>query len=374
MLLAPDKFKGTLTAVEVAAAVSAGIASVDASVRLVTVPVADGGDGTVAAAVAAGFEQVTTEVTGPVGAPVTATWARRGDEAVVELAEASGIALLGDALDPMGATSRGTGELIAAALDAGCRRIVVGIGGSACTDGGLGLVQALGAKALSDNGSDASFGGAALRSVATLDLADLHPGLARAEIIVASDVDNPLLGERGAAAVYGPQKGASADQVRELDSGLAHWADVVAGATGADHRDDAGAGAAGGAGFGLIAVLGASTAPGAPMLFELTGFAAALAEADLVVTGEGKLDRQTLHGKAPAAVAAAARDAEVPVIAVCGTVDLPEREWRAAGIRDVYALLDQTTDPDEAMTRPAPLLRRIGAAIARDHLSQKGIR
>ena len=369
VLLAPDKFKGTLTAAEVAAHLATGLRSVMPDVVVDVVPVADGGDGTLAAAEAAGFTRVRVEATGPTGMPCASGWGRRGTEAVVELAEVSGLAQLpGGRPDPLGATSRGTGELIAAALDAGARRIVVGIGGSACTDGGAGLLQALGARVSTADGAPIQPGGAGLRQGRSLDLTGLHPALGDAEIVVACDVDNPLTGSRGAAAVYGPQKGAGPEDVELLDAALAHWADLVAEATGQDHRDDPGAGAAGGVGFGLVAVLGAATRPGAELVFELTGLPDALANTDLVVTGEGSLDAQTLHGKAPAAVAAAARDKGLPVVAVAGRVRLTTGELAAAGFDAAYALLDEASRPQEAFDAPGPLLERIGARIARDRL------
>ena len=370
VLLAPDKFKGTLTAAAVAEHVAAGLRSVVPDVDVCVVPVADGGDGTLAAAEAAGFEPVAVTATGPTGMGRASAFGRRGGEAVVELAEISGLSQLpGGRLEPLTATSRGTGELIAAALDTGCRRVVVGIGGSACTDGGAGMVTALGASLVDAQGDPVRPGGAALADVVELDLSGLHPALAEAELVVASDVDNPLTGPKGAAAVYGPQKGATPEQVEQLDGALAHWADLVAKATGTDHRDTPGAGAAGGVGFGLVAVLGATTRPGARLVFELTGLLDQLRDADLVVTGEGSLDPQTLHGKAPAAVATAARDAGVPAVAVAGRVTLTPGEVADAGLTAAYALVDEAGSEHEAMTRPGPLLERIGARIATEHLA-----
>lgn len=369
VLLAPDKFKGTLTAAEVAAHVAAGLRTVLPSVEVVTVPVADGGDGTLAAAEAAGFTLVPVRATGPTGMPVRTGYARRGDEAVVELADVSGLARLPEGrLAPLTATSRGTGEVIAAALDAGCRRVVVGLGGSACTDGGAGLLQALGARVSGRRGRALRDGGGSLADVVGLDLSGLHPGLARCELVVASDVDNPLTGREGAAAVYGPQKGAGPDDVEALDLGLSAWADVVARATGRDLRDRPGTGAAGGVGFALLAVLGATMRPGAALVAELTGLADAVSAAELVVTGEGSLDEQTLRGKAPAAVAALARDKGVPAVAVAGRVRLTPDQLAAAGLRAAYALVDEASTPQEAFDAPGPLLERIGARIATEHL------
>ena len=373
VLLAPDKFKGTLTAAEVARWVAAGIASVRPDVEIVSVPVADGGDGTLAVALEAGFARHAVTAGGPTGEPVDTAFGRRGSEAVIELAEISGLARLpGGVPAALTASSRGTGELLHAALDAGCTRLVLGIGGGACTDGGAGLVQALGARILDADGAEIGPGGAALTSARTLDLTGLHPGLGTADVVIACDVDNPLAGPRGAAAVYGPQKGASPDDVARLDVALGGWADLVATTTGADHRDDPGAGAAGGVGFGAIAVLGATLAPGVGLVLDLTGFHDALAGTDLVVTGEGSLDEQTLHGKAPAGVAAAARAAGIPVVAVAGRSLLTDRELRAVGIAAAYALSDETDDVEESFSRPGPLLERIGARIAIEHLPTTG--
>ncbi|WP_231635123.1 glycerate kinase [Luteipulveratus halotolerans] len=368
VLLAPDKFKGTLTAAQVADALAVGVRRAAPSATTVTVPVADGGDGTLAAVVAAGFERVPVTVSGPTGAPVESAYARRGDDAVVELADASGLSRLPDGRPaPMTASSAGTGELIAAALDAGCRRVVVGIGGSAGTDGGAGLLTALGARVLGRDGAPVRPGGGGLADVTDLDLSALHPRLGEIELVVASDVDNPLAGRHGAAQVYGPQKGASPDEVGELDAALNRWADVVARATGVDRRSQPGAGAAGGVGFGLVAVLGASVRPGTELIAEVTGLRAAIEAADLVVTGEGSLDAQSLRGKAPVAVARLAGAAGVRVVVAAGRLALPRAEVRAAGFAAAYALTDLAS-ADEAMARPAPLLETIGVQLMTDHL------
>jgi len=257
VLLATDKFKGSLTAAAVATAVSAGIRRVS-DARIVTVPVADGGDGTVDAAVAAGFARVPVVASGPTGVPVETACARRNDTAVVEMADVSGLARLpGGRREPLTATSRGLGEVVAAAVDAGCTDVVVGIGGSAGADGGAGMVRALGARLLDAQGAEIADGGAALAALATVDLADLGRRLSGVTVTVACDVDNLLLGGHGAAAVYGPQKGADPAQVDQLEAALTRWADCVAAATSEDQRHAAGGGAAGGVGFGMVAVLGA---------------------------------------------------------------------------------------------------------------------
>jgi glycerate 2-kinase len=290
----------------------------------------------------------------------------------VEMAEICGLARLPDAVPaPATATTRGVGEVIAAALDAGCREILLGVGGSASTDGGAGLVSALGARVLDAGGLQLDDGGLALADAASLDLSALHPAVGDAQVTVACDVDNPLTGPSGAAAVYGPQKGADPELVGQLDRGLSRWADVVAAATGSDHRDRPGAGAAGGLAFGAVALLGAELRTGAEVVQELTGLEAALAGVDLVVTGEGSLDDQTLRGKAPAGVAAAARRAGVEVVAVAGQCLLDDRALAAAGIGSVHALLDEESHPGEAFEKPGPLLERIGARIAREELSRR---
>lgn len=369
VLLAPDKFKGSLTAAQVAAAVGAGITAVRPDAVLDVVPVADGGDGTVAAALAAGYHEVLVQALGPTGVSVGTCYARSGDRAVVELADVSGLVRLPRGrLAPVEASSRGAGEVVAAAIDAGCRSVVLGVGGSACTDGGAGFVRALGARVLDADGRELGEGGGSLAGVARLDLSGLR--LDGARITVACDVDNPLTGDSGAAAVYGPQKGATPEQVGLLDAGLGRWADVVAETTGKDHRDVAGAGAAGGVGFAAIALLGAELRPGIELVLELAGFHERLAHADLVVTGEGALDTQTLHGKAPAGVAAAAGASGVPVVAVCGRNTLSSAVLKDAGIEASYSLLDLEPDLDRCLAHGAELLRVLGAQIATAHLGR----
>lgn len=374
VLIAADKFKGSLTAAEVAASVTAGIRRVsDPDVR--AVPVADGGDGTVAAAIEAGFAAVPVTAPGPTGEPVETVYARRGETAVIEMADVSGLVRLpGGRLDPLHATSRGLGEVIGAAIDAGCHDIVVGIGGSASTDGGAGMVQALGLRLTDDRGSELGGGGVGLSALAAVDLSGLMRRIEGVRFTFACDVDNPLTGPRGAAAVYGPQKGATPADVTVLDAALAHWADAVAAETGRDERDTPGAGAAGGVGFAAVALLDATLRPGIDLVLELVGFPealTALGPGDLVITGEGSLDEQTLHGKAPAGVAAAARERGIPVVAVCGRTTLTSEQLERAGISAAYALVDLEPDVSRCMTQPEPLLERLGERIARDHLTTR---
>jgi glycerate 2-kinase len=258
--------------------------------------------------------------------------------------------------------------VVLAAVDAGCRRVVLGVGGSAGTDGGAGLVEALGARLLDDAGEPVPRGGAGLARLHRLDLTELHPALGSVEVVVACDVDNPLVGPHGAAAVYGPQKGASPEDVATLDTALRHWARVVAEATGRDCAAVQGAGAAGGVAFGALAVLGATLRTGIDLVLDLIGFADRLRGCALVVTGEGSLDAQTLRGKAPAGVAAAADAAGIPVVAVAGRCLLEPADLRAAGIRRAYSLAELEPDPARSIAEAGRLLERLAARIAAEWL------
>ncbi|MFF3004774.1 glycerate kinase [Kitasatospora sp. NPDC057940] len=370
VVVAPDKFKGTLEGAEVAARIAAGVRRAAPGVEVRELPVADGGEGTLAAALAAGFTRVPAKVAGPTGLPVDAALAVRGDTAVVELAQSSGLARLpGGRTAPLAAGSYGVGQLIGRAVALGAKRIVLGLGGSACTDGGAGMVQALGARLRDAEGAELPPGGAALRRLDRIEPGPLADVLAGVEIVVACDVDNPLLGPRGATAVYGPQKGADGDDLVILEEGLTRFADQVALATGRDVRDAPGAGAAGGVGFAALALLGATMRPGIELLLELLGFDEAVRGARLVVTGEGCLDAQTLHGKAPAGVASAAARAGVRVAAVAGRLELSEPEWRAAGFAAAIALTDLAEQPGDSMTKAGELAEVAGERLAGELLS-----
>lgn len=375
VVIAPDKFKGTLSASEVAAHVAAGLRAAGPSdVELVTLPVADGGDGTVDAAVAAGYRRVEMGVRGPVGKPANAAFALLDGTAVIEAAQAVGLSLLrqetGGELAPLTATTRGVGELIAAAVRMGAKKVVLGLGGTATTDGGAGLIQALGARLTDAFGMELPPGGAALADLAKLDLRRLRD-LSGVEFLLASDVDNPLLGPTGAAAVYGPQKGASPADVEVLEAGLARWADVAESATGKSARSLPGAGAAGGIGFAAQLFLGARMQPGIELLLEMVSFWENLDGARLVITGEGSLDTQTLHGKAPVGVARAAHahDPSLPVVAVAGVCTLSPTELREAGFAAAYALTDIEPDVAACRSDPGPLLEQLAARIAADWLN-----
>lgn len=323
IVAAPNAFKGSLTAPAAAAAIARGCARFDPACEADQIPLADGGDGTAACFVAAsGGELVPVTVHGPLGDNVEAALAILADgrTAVVEMAAASGLAMLPvERRNPWLTSSRGTGELIAAALRRGRRRIIVGIGGSATVDGGTGILTALGVRFLDAAGNDVPVGGQGLAAIRQIDRSHLLPELQDAELIVASDVTNPLCGPNGAAVVFGPQKGATAEQVQALDLGLTNLA-AVAAASGLSIADLPGAGAAGGAGAALAGILGASLVPGAQLLMEQCGFAARLRRADLVITGEGRIDATTAAGKVPVAVCRAAAAAGVPVLVIGGEV------------------------------------------------------
>ncbi|WP_371655510.1 MULTISPECIES: glycerate kinase [unclassified Streptomyces] len=373
VLVAADKFKGSLTAVQVAERVTAGLRRVVPGLAVETLPVADGGDGTVAAAIAAGFARREARVTGPLGTPVTAAFAVRDGVAVVEMAEASGLQHLPDGVfAPLTATTYGSGELLLAALDAGARTIVFGVGGSATTDGGAGMLSALGARFLDAAGEPVAPGGGPLATLATADFSGLDPRFASVDLVLASDVDNPLTGPKGAPAVYGPQKGATPEDVATLDAALGHFAEVLEASVGARAAEAAlapGAGAAGGIGYGALVALGATFRPGIEVMLDVLGFAPALARATLVITGEGSLDEQTLHGKAPAGVAAAARAAGIEVVAVCGRLALLPEALGTAGIRRAYPLTALEPDPARCMAEAGPLLERVAEQIAKDFLA-----
>ena len=365
VIVALDKFKGSVSAREAADAVAAGLLSASPGLEVTRLPVADGGDGTLAAAVWAGYELVPVVAQGPTGEPVETAFAVLAGTAVVELADVTGLRRLAGPLAPLTASTYGVGQVMAAALDAGAATIVLGIGGSASTDGGAGMLQALGLRLTGEDGAEVGRGGAALAGLASVDMTGLDPRLADGgTILVASDVENPLLGPSGAAAVFGPQKGAGPADVVQLDLALARWAAVTRSATGRDLAGAAGAGAAGGTGIGALASLGARLVPGVELVLDLIGFDAALVGADLVITGEGCLDAQSLGGKTPVGVARAAARRGVPVVAVAGRLELTAAQIAAAGFAAAYSLSDLEPDPAQSMANAAELLTRIGQRLA----------
>jgi glycerate kinase len=366
IVVAPDSFKESLGAAEAAAAIRDGLAEVWPGAQYLLKPMADGGEGTVEAVLAAtAARRMRASVRGPLGEPVDADWAWEPGSATatLEIAAASGLMRLpGGRRDAARASSHGTGELIRAALDAGARRIVLGLGGSACNDGGAGLLQALGARLLDADGRELEPGGLALARLARLDLAGLDPRCAQVRFDVASDVSSPLCGPEGASAVFGPQKGADPAQVRQLDAALARLADVHAALAGRDLRDVPGAGAAGGAGWAMLAVLGAVIQPGVAMIAALNDLPGAVAGADWVFTGEGRMDAQTLRGKVPFGVAQVATRAGVPVVALAGSLGEGYQALYAHGIAAAFSLVPGPMALTVAMGEAATLLR----ARARD--------
>jgi glycerate kinase len=360
IVIAPDSFKGSLTADRVASAIATGIARVLPQAELLLRPVADGGEGTVAAALRAGYRPQTVRVSGPDGRPVQATIAVGAGTAVVELATAAGLGLAAPA--PMTATTHGVGELVAAALDQGVQRIVLGIGGSATTDGGAGMLQALGVRLLDAEGDDVPPGGGGLALLDRVDTSGLDARLAGIELVVASDVDNPLIGPSGAAHVFGPQKGASREEVDRLDAALTRYAAVLRRDLGVAVADVPGAGGAGGTAAGALAV-GARLTSGAALVCDLVGLSEVLTGADLAITGEGALDAQTLHGKAPAEVARRARAAGVPCLALAGVVRLSDDEIAAGGFAGGHAMTEVEPDVDRCLTEPEPVLADLAARV-----------
>ena len=385
IVIAPDKFKGSLSAPDVARHLEEGLHAGSriaglGPLEVLRIPVADGGEGTLDAAVGSGFTRRSAVVSGPTGRPLTAEFAVRGREAVIEMAAASGLAVLPGATGQNGAggtgspdsatakaaTSLGTGELIRAALDAGCRQIILGVGGSANTDGGAGVLQGLGAILFDADGKELPPGGAALADLASIDFSGFDSRLDDARFILASDVDNPLLGPEGAAAIFGPQKGATPADVRALDGALANFVQVLAdeiGPRALKAADAPGAGAAGGVGYAAIAVLAATRRPGIDVVLEFTELADRLAGADLVITGEGSLDEQSLLGKTPMGVARAAALAGVPVMAVCGRTTLTPEQQKESGFRQVYPLTALEAKVDICITEAASLLEQLGTNI-----------
>lgn len=369
IVIAPDSFKGSLTAAEAASAISRGVRQVFPDAALVEAPMADGGEGTLAALVqSTGGRVVTRTVLGPLSAPVEAAFGMLGDEetAVIEMAAASGLLLVPTAeRNPTTTTTYGTGELIRAALDVGARRILVAIGGSATNDGGAGMIQALGGRLLRADGTLIGPGGAALLELDRIDLSDLDPRLAEVELLVACDVDNPLTGPNGAAAIYGPQKGATPDMVELLDRALAHLGDLMERDLGVDVRQRPGAGAAGGLGAGLMGFLGAELRPGIEVVMDAVRFDLMVEGATLVITGEGRTDGQTMAGKVPLGVARRAAQHGVPVIVISGAVT-PDADGLLE--QNIAALLSITDGPlslEEAMARAGELLERAAARALR---------
>ena len=355
IVVAPQTFKGSISAVEVAGAMAEGVRRVIQDAELVLVPVADGGDGTLETLVEySGGELRTSRVTGPLGDVISAQWGAMGDgnTAIIEMARTSGLALVPvEKRNPLLTTTYGLGETIRHALDAGFRRFIIGIGGSATNDAGAGMAQALGVRLLDGRGGELPFGGAAVARLEQVDTAGLDRRVREAQFLVACDVNNPLTGPEGASAVYGPQKGATADMVTELDAALSHFAEIINQQLGADVDRMPGAGAAGGLGAGLIAFLDSELKTGVDIVLDVVGLDKHLEGADLVITGEGCLDRQTLYNKAPIGVAARAKVRGIPVVAISGSLDEGYTGVHDGGIDAVAAITSAPMTLEEASER-----------------------
>ena len=362
IVIAPQAFKHSIGARAAALAMERGIRSAMPDAETVLIPVADGGDGTLAALIdTTGGQFHHATVTGPLGDPVAAQWGVMGDgqTAVIEMALASGLALIpDDRRDPRVATTYGTGQLMQAALDAGYTRIIVGLGGSATNDGGAGMASALGVRFRDASGNDLPPGGAALVNLAHIDVSDCHPGLAGATIIGATDVTNPLCGDTGASAIFGPQKGATTEMVAELDACLSNFAAVVKSALGIDVLDTPGSGAAGGLGAGLIAFAGAELRSGIDMVCDVLDFDQHAAAADLVITGEGRADRSTAFDKTPVGVARRARSFGVPTILLAGSLGPGYDLLYDHGIDAIVSIAEEPTDLPTSLERGGELLER----------------
>lgn len=369
IVIAPDSFKDSLSAQGVAQAVASGLREVWPDARLVECPMADGGEGTIEAVLAAcGGQWMTTSVSGPLGQPTQAQWGWLADTrtAIIEMAMASGLQMLTLAQrDATVSTTYGTGQLIAAALDAGAQRVILAIGGSATNDAGTGMLSALGARFLDANDQPLPPGGLALSKVARIDLEALDPRLKDVQFEVAADVNNPLCGPNGASHIFGPQKGASAEQVLALDAALGHFAEQSARVLGKDESEHPGSGAAGGMGFAAKAYLNASFRPGVEVVADLTGLAEALDDADLVITGEGRFDAQTLRGKTPFGVAKIARRQQVPVIVLAGTLGDGYADLYEHGISAAFALTSGPMTLEHACDNAATLLHDRARDLAR---------
>jgi len=362
IVVAPDSFKGSLTAIEVSDAIEKGIREVFPEAEIIKIPMADGGDGTVQCLVnATGGKILEEKVIGPLGNEVWAFYGILGDRktAIVEMAAASGLTLVPEnKRDPLITTTYGTGQLIKAALNQGCRKIIIGIGGSATNDGGAGMVQALGVKLLDQEGKEVGFGGGELKKIVKIDISCIDKRLSDIKVLVASDVNNPLCGPQGASRIYGPQKGATPEIIEELDESLAYFAELIKRDLHKDIKDIPGAGAAGGLGASLIAFLNAEFRPGIEIMIEAVKLEQAIKDADLVITGEGKIDSQTIYGKAPIGVAKIAKKHNIPVVAVAAIIEEDSRIFQSYGIDTLIKVSEPPMRLSEIKTKKIWLIKK----------------
>lgn len=359
ILLAPDSFKGSLSSKDVCNALKEGIKrAIDA--EILDVPIADGGEGTVEAmVVSAGGRIIDVDVTGPLGEKVRAYYGILNDgTAVIEMAASSGLYLVpDDKRNPLFTTTYGVGEVIKAALDNGCRNFIIGVGGSSTNDGGAGMAQALGVKLLSKDGNSIQYGGGNLDKLVSIDLTTIDKRIYESKFTVASDVDNPLCGERGASYVYGPQKGATPEMVELLDKNLRHYADIVEKAIGKDISEYPGAGAAGGLGFGLMAFLNANLRPGIEIVMEVAKMEEKIKSSDIVITGEGNTDYQTAFGKAPAGIAKLAKKYRKPVIILSGGLGRNYKDLYKIGVTSLFSIVDRPMTLKDAIINTEELIK-----------------
>lgn len=357
IVVAPDSFKGSISARDLCTAMRQGIQRVDPAIEIIELPLADGGEGTMENMVFSTNGDIHEyEVSDPLGRPVKASFGVLGDKqtAVIEMAQASGLPLLAEReRNPLLATSYGTGELIRHALDRGYRQIIIGLGGSATNDGGTGMLKALGAKFYDRGGALLPDGGAALVELASIDLSEMDPRLIECRFTIASDVTNPLCGPHGASAVFGPQKGATPQMVESLDKGLGCFADIIANQQGIDVRNAPGSGAAGGMGAAFMGFLHAAFKPGIELVMEAIHFDTHIQQAHLLITGEGRLDRQTLSGKVIAGVCKKAKLYRIPVIALCGALELSSKQMDQIGLKAAFSIVPKPCTLDQAMEHAA---------------------
>lgn len=368
IVIAPDSYKESLSALEVAEEIEAGFREVLPDAEYLKFPMADGGEGTVAAMVAStGGSLLEVEVTGPLGEPVKACYGLSGDgkTAIIEMAAASGLTLVAANLrNPLKTTTFGTGELIKAALDAGARHLVIGIGGSATNDGGAGMLQALGVNLLDQYDLEIGFGGGNLAHLERIDIRCIDPRLKACKIEVACDVNNPLTGPKGASRIFGPQKGATSEMMAQLDDNLIRYAYLISRDLGVQVDSVPGAGAAGGMGAALLAFFGAKLRPGIEIVVETVGLESIIKDADLVITGEGRIDSQSIHGKTPIGVAAVAKRYGKPVIGIAGSLSNDVGVVHEYGIDAVFSVLSQVGTLEEALTHAAANVRAVSRNIA----------
>ncbi|MFT9846299.1 glycerate kinase family protein [Aneurinibacillus sp. REN35] len=376
IVIAPDSFKGSISAQEASLAIEQGIKRVLPDAKTVLVPVADGGEGTMDSLVAAtNGKMIEHSVTGPLHTPVHAAYGILGDQetCVIEMASASGLCLVPvEQRNPLLTTTYGTGELIKRALDAGCRRFILAIGGSATNDGGCGMLQALGMRLLDKNGVDIGFGGGELTRIAEINDEDFDPRIAQSEFLIAADVQNPLIGPHGAAYVFGPQKGATPEMVERLDDALTHWANLIESKTGIRLHERPGAGAAGGIGGAFQAFFPGGMKRGIDMIIEHTALGEKLDGAALVFTGEGQIDFQTASGKTPMGVAQEAQKQGIPVIVLAGSIGSGIHTLYEHGIHSVHSIVTAPMTLEEAIERAAELLSFTAEQVLRTYLASSG--